>query len=332
MTIEGAGRASSRWSAASRVAKIALAGLVLWWLSRQPWAREFAASLTLELLLGALAVQPLVLISLVAQARRHAILARTPPAPFWAAFRAVTLAQGLNVLVPARLSEGLKATYLKQQTGIPLSDAVAALIVERLLDLAILGALSVVVVSSLIAPHLAWLPGLAATVAVAILFAVPSFRNPALRLSRRVPWRRVASFVTRLHDHAASRLTARHLTTAVLLGLVAWGASVANVALFVAVAAEPSITLLQSLLVFVVTTFGAAVPALPGSFGTYEASAVFVLQNLGFDLAKALALAVALHMAQLILPLAATLYILASDRVGVSALLRDLRSLRSGTD
>jgi uncharacterized membrane protein YbhN (UPF0104 family) len=136
------------------MAKIVLAGVVLWWLTRQPWIHEFAESLTLDLLAGALVVQPLVLVSLMAQAQRHAVLARTPPAPFWAAFRAVSLAQGLNVLVPGRLSEGLKATYLRQKAGVPLSDALAALVIERLLDLAILGAISVVVISSLIAPQL----------------------------------------------------------------------------------------------------------------------------------------------------------------------------------
>jgi uncharacterized protein (TIRG00374 family) len=332
MTTGAPNAGSTAWGLASRTAKFALLGLVFWWLSRQPWIHEFAEKLTLDLLVGALAVQPLVLISLMAQARRHAVLARTPPAPFWTAFRAVTLAQGLNVLVPGRLSEGLKATYLKQKAGVPLSDALAALVIERLLDLAILGAISVVVISSLIAPQLAWLPGVAASAAIAILIALPSFRNIALKVSGKVPWPRAAAFITRFQDHAASRLTTQHLTTAVQFGLVAWAASVVNVALFFAIASEPSLTLLQSLLVFVVTTFGGAVPALPGGFGTYEASAVFALQQFGFTVPEALALAVSLHVAQLILPLLATVYILAVDRVGVSELLRDLRELKRPRD
>jgi glycosyltransferase 2 family protein len=162
-----------------------------------------------------------------------------------------------------------------------------------------------------------------------MLIAVPSFKHFALKVSSKVPWPRAATFITRFQNHAASRLTTRHLTSAVLLGLVAWAASAANVALFFAVASEPSMTLLQSLLVFVVTTFGGAVPALPGGFGTYEASAVFALQQFHFSVPEALALAVALHVAQLILPLLATVYILAADRVGISELLRDLRSIRA---
>ena len=78
-------------------------------------------------LLGIMAsAQPLVLLCLSMLALRLAILARTPAVPFIPAFKAIMLAIGMNAVLPGRIAELLKPTFLMKQIVLPMSAGLAA--------------------------------------------------------------------------------------------------------------------------------------------------------------------------------------------------------------
>src|SRR6185295_14280935 len=75
-------------------------------------------------------------------ARRHAILVRRPPIPLTMAYEALVLSAALNIVIPGRLAEAIKATYLRTRAGVPLPQGFSAILIERLLDVVVVGAIA----------------------------------------------------------------------------------------------------------------------------------------------------------------------------------------------
>lgn len=90
-----------------------------------------------------------------------------------------------------------------------------------------------------------------------------------------------------------------------------------------------------ALVIYLASTVGGAVPALPGGFGTYEAAVVFVLRGYGYQLDEALALALMLHATQIVFVCVAAPLIALGEPTGIRSLIRgavtELRSSRDST-
>ena len=98
-----------QWSC---IGRLALVGLLLLMVLRTIDIPTVTRYFNLRLLGIMAAVQPLVLLCLSMLALRLAILGRTPAAPFIPTFKAVMLAIGMNAIIPGRLAELLKPTFL----------------------------------------------------------------------------------------------------------------------------------------------------------------------------------------------------------------------------
>ncbi|GAB2912774.1 lysylphosphatidylglycerol synthase transmembrane domain-containing protein [Paralcaligenes ginsengisoli] len=276
--------------------------------------------------LAILAVQPVVLISLILQGIRHTVLIDTPGLSYFTVTKAVTLSQGLNLLLPARLSEILKATYLRNRANVPMSIGVSAVLLERTVDLIILTLLGVLCLLFFFAMVSKTAVFLFAVLTITIIGVALWGRRGILSLAQALPWPRVGNLIERTHSHFASTLTDRAFAHGLWLGLLVWGLSFLNIHLILDLAGSVEVGIYGALLVFVCTTIGGAVPALPGGLGTYEAAAVFALTSLGYTFADALALAVTIHVAQLVLPIILALIIMLTERIGLWALVAELRA------
>lgn len=277
-------------------------------------------------LLSALYVQPIVLLGLFLQGVRHTVLIDQPGLSYLTATKAVALSQGLNVLLPARLSEVLKATYLRDRAKVPMSAGVSALLLERTVDLIIVGLLGfgcLFFFAAMVSKALVW----TFIVMAAIILCIALWGDGViLAFVRVLPWPRIGGLVERAYLHFASTLKKRGFFLGLGLGFLVWGTSFLNVYLLLSIAGSIPLGIYAALLVFVSTTIGGAVPALPGGLGIYEAAAVFALTSLGYSFADALALAVTIHVAQLILPLLLALAVMLTERLGLSSLIKDLRA------
>jgi uncharacterized membrane protein YbhN (UPF0104 family) len=111
---------------------------------------------------------------------------------------------------------------------------------------------------------------------------------------------------------------------ALLVTAAAWLLDFVTIALFFHAAGSIPLGLSGALLVFVATTIGGAIPALPGGLGTYEAAAVFSLKSLGYSFEEALALGFALHATLFCLPLISSLVIVTTEKIGIGALVRNI--------
>lgn len=285
----------------------------------------FQASLNGEVFLAGLVVQPIILCCFIFLAVRHVLLIGTPRIGLGVAFRAIVLSQGLNLVLPARVSELLKATYLRDHAKVPLSSGVSAVVLERSVDLLIVAALGVLgVIQYFDRGNFVTIPLVGVVLAVAILALV---RSPGLvlRLVHAVPSERLVGFLERTYRHFSAVAGTKAFWYGLLLGCAAWGLSYINILVFLELGGGIPVGFSGALLVFVLTTLGGAIPALPGGLGTYEAAAVVALSSLGYSFDEALVLAFAMHAAQLILPFLMAILIMLTERIGISSLLVDLR-------
>ena len=282
---------------------------------------DLVSHLTPSLLVGMLAAQPFLFLSIAMMAMRFAVLASTPAMPFFPTFKSMLLAIGLNALLPGRLSELLKVTYLRDHAGLSMTSGMAALFLERLIDVIVLGLLTLASISLLVLDATGVTIALMG-VAIAVLAALPVFEKQFAGLARRLPWAAVRTLAGRFLSQLSGRVRDRLFYRAFLFGLAAWVLSWASVVIVVHLAGSIPIGLLGGLTVFVFTTFGSALPALPGGFGTYEAAAVIALKGFGYGFDEALALALAIHVSQLLGTLGVALLIVFTERIGLATLLR----------
>jgi len=278
------------------------------------------------LLWASLAIQPLVLISLVFQSIRLGLLAGLPHMQIRRPLSAVLLSQGLNLALPGRVAEAFKATYLRAYADVPLSRGMAAVFLERSVDMiivALLGLLGVVLLSK----GSNWIAFCVAGILMLFLISIPLLENRLLLLTKILPWVRLRGFFESFLQHVADKVRGGTFYYALALGGMAWIASFANIYLFVNIAGAKPVDFGGIMLVFVATTIGGAVPALPGGFGGYEAAAVMALKPYGYTFEDALPLAIVMHLSQLLLPVLGAGLILTKERVGISALIKQLRSV-----
>jgi hypothetical protein len=279
------------------------------------------------------AVQPLVLLCLSMFTLRFAILARTPPAPFIPAFKAVMLAIGMNAVLPGRIAELLKPTFLMKHIGLSMSEGLAAVFLERMADVIVIGLLALASASVVIGYTGLNIIVALMLAAIMILVFLPRFQSVLQKLNVRLPWPTFHAFFENFLAHASLRIKRGSFVKALLITAAAWLIDCLTIALFFHAAGSIPLGLFEILLVFVATTIGGAIPALPGGLGTYEAAAVFSLKSFGYSFEEALALGFALHATLFCLPLISALVIVTTEKIGITALIRNItQAARTGKE
>ena len=289
------------------------------------WRVDFSAitaHLRPQLGWALLAIQPLIAAGFLIAGLRLWILLATPDVPYAYAVKAVLLGSGANVVLPARLAEPLRAAYLRDLAGVPLSTGISAILLERVTDVALLG-LSVALSVNLLFVEAGLLNVLLIAPAVILVLALPWLEHPLGRLCEHIPWAPLRAFGIRFVEHTAARVREKTVYLALACGTALWCVSVAAFALFLHLAGGSPIGLGGALAVFVMAMIGGAVPALPGGFGTFEAGVILALTGLGYGFEEALVIAVTLHASELVLSVLASLVIVSTERLGVSRLVNE---------
>ncbi len=218
---------------------------------------------------------------------------------------AVIVGQMLNVLLPIRLGEAVRAYWISRTEHEPLPRVFATLAIERLADLLVLGAGVMVLLVQLSLPAWARTSGrltLAVSVAaIGTALALAKWGTPALRLlDHPVPFvpERLRLFLTRQGHMAFDELRAFGDWRA---SAHVWALSLLIVLLAVATnyvlfhAFDLRLSPAVALMLFVVLQVGVAPASTPGNVGVFHYLVVLVLTAFGVDRAVAVAYAVVLH-------------------------------------
>ena len=212
-----------------------------------------------------------------------------------------------NNILPARLGELVRSHYLGDREGISRASALGTVVVERVVDTAVvvsIGALAILVLHIRGTVASAVLIGLAVTglLVVALAVGIVAHRLPGaervIAFAERRP--RIAEVGRRLHDGLAVARRPRTLAEAIVLSLAAWGASL----LAVAAAGQAlgiELTIGAAALLSAGVALATAIPSAPGYLGTFELAGETIGTSLGLSGDEALALALLVHASILIL-------------------------------
>ncbi len=189
-----------RWGA--RLLSIAMVAALGAWMLREFDVQDAIGRLHRGQLYAIALVQPLVVVAYFILGWRFAHLAAPPAVGLMAATRAVALSAGLNYLLPARTSEFVKALYLRRGGEHGTGALMAAIVVERLMDLCIVATLTTLVVAARMAAS-AWVAIGAALGAACCLWLSPHVARMALRARHGWSWvrprRLLGDFAERIH-------------------------------------------------------------------------------------------------------------------------------------
>jgi uncharacterized protein (TIRG00374 family) len=222
------------------------------------------------------------------------------------ALRALLLGELFNAVLPMRAGELARVIAVHREARTSRSEALATLVVERLLDVVVLLALLLVVLPFV--PEVTWLGVAIAILAGAVVVAVGGalalwrYQSRPLRLFLR-PLRWLPGFPEARTSAAAESLlrgfeglrSARVGLVAVALTAATW-LMVAFSFWLAMRGLELGLGYDAALLVVVATTFALVIPSLPASLGVFEAATVYSLDPFGIDDSLALGAAVVLHV------------------------------------
>jgi uncharacterized protein (TIRG00374 family) len=199
-------------------------------------------------------------------------------------------------VTPGKVGEALKAVWLDQTAGLPMSGGLSVVLADRLSD-----GLAMVLLSTIgiVALPSAWPAfGLAAG-ALVLVITLSQFRQITLRilaLVNRLPLvGHLGPSATRFYEAAHRLLRPKPALAAVMLGAVAWcGEGAATFGVLVGLGQTPSLELLSiAVFAFAFSTIIGALSALPGGLGATEASLAGLLALL-LSLPAAIAVAATL--------------------------------------
>ena len=228
-------------------------------------------------------------------ARWRLLLTPTANVPWRSAVQYLSIGFVANTILPARLGDVARAVLAGRAFGVARITVFGTIVVERLADG--FSILAIVAILGLGLPSMGTL-GAAASTLVLIAAIGGLVVLATLVVARRVPGR-IALFVRgvmeRLVDGADYLRTPRGIAIILAATLVAFGMAAVE---FWIIAAATGVDLTWQMAAFAMgsVALSTAVPAAPGSIGTYEFVGSTVLTLLGVDPAKALAVTVLVHL------------------------------------
>jgi glycosyltransferase 2 family protein len=240
-------------------------------------------------------------------ARWRALLAPIRHVPLGATLAYLLVGYLANNVLPARLGELVRCHYLGDRQNLSRATALGTVVVERVVDIAVvvaIAAVAILVLSVRGTVASAVLVGLAIGVllAVALAIGIAAHRLPgAERIARSAQrWPQVSAATTKLRAGLAVAGRPRTLALALGFTVVAWAATLlAFAAAGQAIGVE--LTIGQASLLASGVALASAIPAGPASLGTFELAAVQIGKALGVASASAFAIGLLVHAAILVL-------------------------------
>lgn len=258
-------------------------------------ARAFASAAPAGVLLAVL----LVLVEITIRAERWCVLLHpSAQVPLRSAFAYLTIGYFANVLLPARLGDLTRAYLAGRSFGISSLVTLGTVVVERVSDT--LTILVIVLLAGLAVAPSSEVAGWAEVLAVAVVIGLAAavvggfgVLHSGL-LDRRFGWQ-VRAVVARVAEGGAALRRPRGAALVLGLTILPFGVGMCT---FGAISGALSLPLdpVEWALVLGVLALSTAIPAAPGSLGTYEFAGVTVLGILGIGPSQALAATVLVHI------------------------------------
>jgi uncharacterized protein (TIRG00374 family) len=226
-----------------------------------------------------------------------------------AVLKAVIIGIGYNNILPAKAGEILKIMYLSRNLDMPVADTGAVVFWERLFDILLLFVLSIVLGCLGFKAIPLAVPVSITFLVVVGFFLVKWYSGSLHGWYKKIPFVRLADFMDKLHFRLTDAVSLGWTIRGTYTTLIIWLISLGSHAIALIFVAGLDISLFQTAIVFMVASFGSAIPSSPGSLGVYEAAIVYSLSLFGIGKEESLGIAFFLRLI-LFLPITVTAIIL----------------------
>lgn len=275
-----------------------------------------------------LIVQPIVLITTLILAYRHAILVSTPPSPIIPTFKAILLSHGMNMVIPFRMSELLKSTYLNEHCGIPFPASISAIIISRMTDMVLFVFFAILSVGLLVETERLFSLVFILGVVVLVFYMLYKHDETLERCASLIPVMLVRKIFIDFIRNLSEQTRSKAFWISFFLGLVAWGLMLVSTLLVIRYSGSINVGFTGALEVYVLSLLGYVVSILPEGFGTFEAGAIFAMQRYGYTIEEAFGIAIALHVSQLLICFIGAALILLFENVGIRSMLKKIKKVK----
>ena len=242
-------------------------------------------------------------------------------------FYAVVISNGFNNILPARISEVLKATYLRDKCKVPFSIGISAVFLERLIDLMIVSLLVLTLTLFLAVDMNTTIAFIMLSISLIGMFITVFFQKKIFKvIEKYVKWKRLQSFIHGVLVHVTKNFNSVRLINGLLLGISIWCFSSLTVGIFINVAGSIELGALPVITILIAGAIGLAIPGLPGGLGVFEASIVTVLLYYGYNLEYATALAIGLRLSNILFIFPFSLYLAMFGGTGLKNIIFDIKN------
>jgi uncharacterized protein (TIRG00374 family) len=212
-----------------------------------------------------------------------------------------------NNVLPARIGELVRSHYLGDREGLSRTTTLGTVVVERVVDFVVVVAIAsaaiiVLSVRGIVASAVLIGVAMAGLLAAAVTVGIAAHRLPgAERIAAAAErWPRIHELAGKLRGGLSVAGRPRTLAEALVLSLIAWGATVlAFAAAGQAIGVE--LTIGQASLLASGVALATAIPAGPANLGTFEFAALEIGKAVGVPADPAFALALLVHAGILVI-------------------------------
>jgi len=207
-----------------------------------------------------------------------------------------------NTLLPARLGEGAKTIIISRNATLSFKQALGIVFWERFADinaLLVLGLFATIQLNS----QLALLPLLAVVIIIwTILFLLVLWPQLVKRLTSYLPWEDVKTFCRDLALVLTEKLRFKDMAPLSTYTLILWTLGYISFFLVISFGTNLELNSGEILIVFVASIVGLTIPSAPAGIGVYESFVVGALLLYGVPKEEGLAIAIVLHLLQMLIP------------------------------
>jgi len=228
-------------------------------------------------------------------------------------FRAVAVGIATNTILPVRLGEVAKAYVLNREANMPIERAMSAVFWERLADLNCLLLIGIATfalldISAALLP-LSFLVGLI----WACLYLLKTRPHWFAALTDRLPSVPLKDFINRMLSALSQKRTFSDYFKLAACTIAIWLLFMGFIYYLIAAGTGLDLDSGQILTVVVASILGVAIPSAPAGIGVYESLVAGALIGTGASKEQALAIAIVLHIMQLLIPTLIGLFLMPSS-------------------
>jgi len=217
-------------------------------------------------------------------------------------FRAVVIGNATNTLLPAKLGEIAKIVVFKKSAGMSTAHATGAVFWERFADLSCLLLIGIITATMLDIP-LVLLPLALIVGSIWVGLILLKYKPQWLHLIvNRLPGDKVRNFIRQTMSALSENMQLSYYAKLGTITIIIWALFVGYIFYLLSTGTNLNLTDGQIMTVIIASILGVTIPSAPAGIGVYETLVVGALAMAGVHKEQALAIALALHVIQILIP------------------------------